>query len=173
MNFMKLLGVRGQRSEVRGQTSARSVIGYLLLAAAFLAFASPPACAQITPNNFSAFSNMPTTMPGSSTSNVVSAAVSVRPGKGLALLTHCKGDDVGTGTLVAKFNLTVDGTNWTTTTPLAITNTLNGTNVVIDYKLFTADSLDNVRSIRLQTIQNTATNSVGITNITWSVGSGP
>jgi hypothetical protein len=163
---------RLQRSTFNVGRSTLNVLLIALIGLAIWLALAPPALAQVASTTTVAFDNVPGAMPGSSTSNVISSPVTVHQGKGLAILPYYKGGDVGVGSLVLKFNLTADGTNWTTTTPLACTNALNGTNVVRDYSLFTPLQLDNVQAIRLQTIQNTATNAATVTNIVASVGSG-
>ncbi len=144
---------------------------FLIMAAATFLLASPsPAHAQIAPTTTVAFSSVPGAMPASSTSNVISALMTVRQGKGLAILPYYKGGDVGAGNLILRFDVTADGTNWTTTKPLSCTNALNGTNVVRDCSQFTAAQLNGLQGIRMQTIENTATNAITVTNVVASVG---
>jgi hypothetical protein len=149
--------------------SALSTI-LICIGLAFVLAAPPPAQAQVTGNTFGTFDNVPALMTASSTSNVVSTGVSVRQGKGMAIMPYFVDTNSTAANLIFKFNVSYDGTNWGTTLPILITNALNGTTAVRGFFNIPPDTLNNVRQLRLQSIVNGQTNTVWITNVVWSVG---
>lgn len=130
----------------------------------------PEAGAQIYPTTYGTFSDVPGTIAASTTLTTNSAAITVRQGRGVAILPEVQGDAASTANLTFTFEVSADGTNYTTTGPLTAVVALNGTTVVRGFTLLDATKLNNVRSLRISKIQNEATNGVTITAVTWSVG---
>jgi hypothetical protein len=151
---------------------------FRFLAAAFLLLAliclmAPPVVAQQNLTTFrprtNVFTSVPSSVAASSTATVASEAVGVWPGRGLAVFPYFAGTNASTANVILAFNVSYDGTNWSTTTPILLTNVMNGTTAVRGYHHIPASSLDNVRAIRLQTIQNAHNASLFVTNVVWSL----
>jgi len=141
----------------------------LALVAFTIALAVPPeASAQVTNTAYGAFDNVPTIIEASSTSNVVSTAINVRNGKGLSIWPYFAGTNASTANVILKLSVTYDGTNYSTGT-ISLTNAMNGTTAVRGHHSLTADQLQGVKKLRLQTAQNVHDASVFITNVTWSI----
>lgn len=126
--------------------------------------------AQTTSTTLGTFDNLPAVISSSATSNVVSTAVNVRQGRGIAILPYFAAAGASTDDIILNFEVSADGTNWTTTSAFSITNTFNGTTAVRGFHLLSAAQLDNVRQIRLQSIVNGYAGNAWVTNVTWSVG---
>jgi hypothetical protein len=141
-----------------------------LLLAIVLSIITPEANAQalIPPTKYAAFDNVPSIIEGSATSNVVSTAINVRPGKGITIWPLFAGTNSGTANLICKLAITRDGTNWSTTT-LNGTNAMNGTTGVLGFFTISAEQLQGAKELRLQSMQNLHTASLFITNVNWSV----
>lgn len=140
----------------------RLIFGLLLLALA------PAAFAQVAPTTYGTFSNVPSIVTTTATSNVLSAPITVRQGRGLAIFPHFAGTNAGTANVIFRFAVSYDGTNWSTTT-LNVTNAMSGTTAVRGFENLKPDVLANVRAIRLENINNAHTASVFITNVVWSI----
>lgn len=97
--------------------------------------------------------------------SAITKPITVRQGKGIAFLPLVVGTNTATANAVFKFNVTADGTNYTTTFPIQGTVALNGTTPARGYILIPNTSLDNVRAIRLDSITNAHTASIIITNV--------
>ncbi len=144
-------------------------IRYLLALFALITATAITANAQQFPPRFGNFDNVPALVTTDATSNVVSSAVTLFPGRGLAVMPHFAGTNTATTNVIFDFEVTYDGTNWSTVTAVTLTNALNGTTAVRGYHAIPPDTLDNVKAIRLQSIENRHSASVFITNVTWSV----
>ena len=148
----------------------------LCLAVGLMAACITPATAQVglstrwngTATNTASFLTAPVTVTNSTTLTIASNAVPVWRGRGMALMPTftCAGAD--TGNVTFNWNLSYDGTNWTTTTPISLVLVANGTTRVTGYTNVPADKLDNVRFIRLATISGTATTVATVSNVVWS-----
>jgi hypothetical protein len=91
--------------------------------------------------------------------------VSIRQNRGSSWLLKVHGtNSVTTGNLTIGFDVTADGTNWTSAQPLQWTVALNGTNRVTYWTNFSIASLSNVRYVfpTLATNANTSTNAIVI-----------
>lgn len=133
--------------------------------------ASQPAFGQVQATRIGTFDNLPSIITDTATSNVVSTAVTVRQGRGMAVLPYFNAtNSAANENVIFNFEVSADGTNWSTSTAFSLTNTLNGATAVRGFHLLSAATLDNVRQIRLQSIENAHTNSIWITNVMWSVG---
>jgi hypothetical protein len=108
-------------------------------------------------------------MPGSTTSNFTSqpTALKLNRANGLAIIIDatCTNGTTAASGLGCKFDLSADGTTWTTTLPLTNSVTMNGTNRVVGYTLFAPSVLDHMRYIRLAQIVNANTNIITINSI--------
>jgi len=107
----------------------------------------------------------PMVVGASSTSNITTTAVTVRQGSGIAILPLFAGTNAGTAVLTLHFEVSADGTNFTTTTPLKALAAQNGTTGVLSYTNFPPDLLNNVRAIRLAKVQNAHTAQLFLTNV--------
>lgn len=125
--------------------------------------------AQSQPLKFGIITNQPALILGSMTSNVNSGTFYVREGKGVAILAKFAGTNAATvNTLTVKFDVSHDNTNWSTLTPLTLSAAINGTAQVIAFTNFTPLLLDNVRFMRVKSIQNGDTNAMFVSNLTYS-----
>jgi hypothetical protein len=117
---------------------------------------------------FGTFDNVPSIVEGSATSNVVSSAVGVWPGRGIAIFPYFNGTNAGTANFILDLTVTYDGTNWSTTY-ISLTNQMNGTTAVRGFFHIPPSTLDNVYAIRLQRLRNAHTASLFPTNMVWSI----
>jgi hypothetical protein len=109
-----------------------------------------------------------TTVPANATTTVTSDAMRVRGNQGIAILPTFNLAGSGTNQVTFKFDVSHDGSTWTTVSPFTYAVSANGTNTVRGFANFgpaTSASLNNIRYLRLSSIQvdNASTNSV--TNI--------
>ena len=114
------------------------------------------------------FGNVPSTMTASSTSNVNSGVILVRQHRGIAIVPAFTGSGASTLNVTFKWDVSADGTNYTTTQPLSLVVPANGTNAVIAYTNVPATYLNNVRYLRVSSVANGATNSLTGVSITYS-----
>lgn len=131
--------------------------------------------AQVTVNTTGTFDTAASVVvTNATTRTLTSTAVNVRPRGGIAIVPQfaCSGVDT-TGTIVCKFDVSVDGSTWSTTGPLSTTTTLNGTNTVIAYYVIAETSLSHAQKIRLRSIQNTGTNDVTVASVTYAITQSP
>lgn len=156
--------MRKQKAESRKK---RSLTGFLLSHFCFL-FLAWSAQAQIPTHTVGTFTNVPTVITTAGVSNVNSQVLLVQD-RGIAILPHFAGTNAGTANLRFTFELSADGTNWTTTTPLSFNVPMNGSTGVRFYTNFTSSQLGNVKWLRLAQITNAHTESLFVTNVTWSI----
>lgn len=97
-----------------------------------------------------------------------SAALYVRKNQGLAIMPWIASSDAANGAVTFTFDVSADGTNYTTSTPFTYAPTLNGTTSVIGYTNWSSTILNNVRYIRLRSIANAHTNTIYCTNLYYS-----
>ena len=125
--------------------------------------------AQVTPTSYGLFTNAPATVATSTTWTTGSSPISVPQGRGLAVLYTLRGSAGTTGGVVTlTFAVSADGTTFSTDTGLQLTVTPTGTNVLTGFKNFPASTLDNVRYIKLASVQNAASALVTNQIIAWS-----
>jgi hypothetical protein len=143
----------------------------MLMVLAIICMLAAPATsqAQVTPTATGEFLGSTYLINGSVTSNINTSAISVRQAKGLAFLPLLAGTNASTAAVTFVFDVSVDGTNFTTSSPLAFAVAMNGTTAVRGYTNFSSTLLDNVSHLRLRSIQNAHTASVFVTNAVWSV----
>lgn len=113
-----------------------------------------PAMAQVTPNRVTTCV-IPAVIAAGATSNVTSTAVSVLQGKGLSFLPTFAATGASVSNAVFSFQVSADGTTYTTTTPLTLTVTHNGTTTVTGWALWDPTELNHVAWIKLVSVQNT------------------
>lgn len=137
---------------------------------AFFASLAPPACAQVglVPRTV-ALTNLPTVIAASFASNVNTGIFPLYKSRGFAVTTKTACTNAATGTNAITFDISWDGTNWTTTGPLLLAGTHNGTTAVINFTNFPPAVVDNVRYGRVRTISNGHTASMFLSNIWISI----
>lgn len=111
------------------------------------------------PANAIAPGNPPLFLPGQST------VIALTPRKGVALLASVATTNAGTGPVLFVFDLSADGTNYTTGQPITFAAPLNGTAGVIAFTNIGGPALDNVRFMRLTTISNLHSATAFVTNL--------
>jgi len=132
---------------------------------------TPRACAQVDAFTVTSLTTSTNAVAASTTAAVTTPAIEVRGDQGVGFVTKFNVDGPSTGNVTFHYNVSADGTNWTTTKPLnsgAIA--ANGTNSVTAYYNFgPTDSaeLRNIRYIKLSEVQNAATNAVSLQSL-WS-----
>ena len=151
----------------------RSFLGLAVAGAALFALAAP-AFAQVSPTTTGTFSSVPT---GAATNDVVtvtSSAVDVPQGRALALIPEFKLAGAGTGNVIFTAQVSIDGTNWTTSSGLTHTVAANGTTVVRSYWLLDPSKLAAVTKLRISALNNAA-NAQVLTNVlvNWSKATAP
>lgn len=132
-----------------------------LLLAGFTAFAGAPAFQTNTVNLASGLLTL-------SNTNVVSTAstpFAVPQGAPFILQPAFSAAGVGNSNVVFSFNVSGDGTHYSTTLPFSVTIAANGTTNVVGYTNVPASVLSGVQWIRCDQIQTTQTNLVTITAI--------
>lgn len=144
--------------------STKTLFAFLALVA--LAF---HAVAQVTPTTFGSFTGQAATVATATTSSTASAAIEVPQGRGLAVLATIGGTAATTnGAVTFTFAVSADGTTYSTDTGLQLAITPTGTNVLTAYKNFPASTLDNVRYLRLASIENAAAGTVTNLSLVYS-----
>ncbi len=145
-----------------------ALIGAVILAAfAFLLLTTSQA--QIVPNNTGTLTSVTTGVATNDVVTVTSSAVDVPQGRALAFIPEFKMGGAATGNTVWTFQVSIDGTDWTTSSGLSHTVAANGTTTVRSYYLLDPTELAAVRKVRLSQISNAA-NAAVLTNIVvkWS-----
>ena len=113
-----------------------------------------PAMAQVTPNRVTTCV-IPAVVAANTTSNVTSTAVSVPQGKGLSFIPTFAATGSSISNAVFSFQVSADGTTYTTTTPLTLTVVQNGTTTVTGWQLWDPTELNHVAWIKLVSVQTT------------------
>jgi hypothetical protein len=155
---------------MKGKIGLLQIVAGVGLIGALLCASPPKAAAQLTPNTYAnILTNSGTWEIGaSSTSNINAGVAFVRKDRGLALLPSFAGNNAGSAALTFTFDVSADGTNYSTTPGITVAFAMNGTTGVRGYTNFPPTQLNNVRTIRLRSIQNAHTASLFITNLTYS-----
>lgn len=141
---------------------------------ALVAWISPPVDAQVTANTTGTLTSVDTGVATNGVATVTSSSVDVPHGRALAFVPEFKLAGAGTGNVVFTFQVTIDGTDWTTSSGLSHTVAANGTTTVRSLYLLDPTELAAVKAIRLSQISNAA-NAVVLTNIVvkWSKAAAP
>lgn len=154
----------------------RSLPFRLLLCSAVLAICwfAVPSHAQVTAVTTGTLTSVDATVATNGVATITSSAVDVPQGRALAFVPEFKLASAGTGNVVFTFQVSIDGTDWTTSSGLTHTVAATGTTLVRSLYLLDPTELAAVKQIRLSQISNAA-NAVVLTNIVvkWSKGSGP
>lgn len=147
------------------------VMTCVVLIGVFLGASPPKAEAQIAPNTYgNILTNSSVWVIGaSSTSNINAGAISVRKDRGLALFPQVNSTNSSTAAITFLFDVSYDGSNYNTANSLSFVVAQNGTTAAIGYTNFSPVLLNNVRSLRLKSIQNAHTASCFVSNVIWSV----
>jgi len=120
------------------------------------------------PNIFKAATGVPAAVAASSTNAVTSAAIPVPQGKGIAFWPAAKGTNAATALVTYKFELTYDGTNYTTTTPLQVGVSLTGTTAALGFTNVPPTFLTGVRAIKLTSVVNAHTSGIEPLGVVYS-----
>lgn len=145
-----------------------SLLAFALILSALID--PPPADAQTTPTTYGAFTNGVLTVTNAQTLTVLTDGVTVRQGKGMAIMPYFVSlTDPTAANTTFNFDVSYDGTNWTTTSPFSLAVGHNSTTPVRGFTNWNATLLANVRQIRLRSVANGGTNTIYVTNVTWSV----
>jgi hypothetical protein len=136
--------------------------------------AQAPAPTLDSPYRIGSFTTLSTNqVAASTTATVTSDAVPLAPGKGIGIWPTFVTDGASTGNVTFQFGLSRDGTTWTTTAPITATVPATGTTSVrgfVNLSPYASTSLNNARYLRLQSINNAATNVLTVTSIHWTIG---
>jgi hypothetical protein len=143
---------------------------YLLALTVILAFGILMAPMAMAIDNFTGVINIASGVSAATNTTVTSTsgtALTIRPGQALALSPYFAGTQGGTSNVVFGFNVSVDGTNYTTTPPgnFLFTNSANGTTGVIGLHQIPASNLFGIQKIRFDSLATTQTNGIFVTNI--------
>lgn len=134
-------------------------LGLVLLAVAGVAYA-----AQFVPGTI----NVPTAL--ASVNNQTLATTTGTPfdipqGVAFVIQPDFTAASTGTSNVIFSFNLSTDGTNYSTTYPLTVTNTCNGTTNVIGGTVIPAATLAGYKKGRFDQVSTTQGNAVTINAI--------
>lgn len=116
------------------------------------------------PSSFFAMTNLSSLIASNATTTINTGQFPLR-GTGVALLPSFAGSNSGTANITFNFQVSADGTNWSTISPFSIVAPMNGTAGVIVYTNWGAPALNNVRWMRLGSWQNAHTANCFLTNI--------
>lgn len=135
---------------------------FLILAAAVAALALPAVnSAQADPFTVETLTLSGTTVAASTTSAITSGTQTVRGSEGIGYVVKFKLSGTGVADVTFKFDVSTDGTNWTTNQPFTSgTIAATGTTSVRAYFKFSPEDsteLRNIQFIRLATVQNANT----------------
>lgn len=132
------------------------------------ALAAPPAAtaaASSQPNYYdNVMTNGTAMLTNAQTLTVAAKPFRLRQGTGLYVSPYFNGTNTSSADAVFRFETTADGLNYTTTGPLRVTNSLTSSTAVRGGNFIPRDRLDNVRDVKLVSIQNYHTNSIFVTN---------
>ena len=138
----------------------RSLIALAIVSLFALAL---PARAQLTPTTVTDSISNIITCTLTSTNVVNAKEITLRQGKGVAIAPYFVGtQSTNTGVIAFFFAVSVDGSNYSTTT-IRAASTANATTAVRDYILIPPSTLDNARKIKLLTITNALANMASLT----------
>ena len=103
------------------------------------------------------------------TATLTGVTIQVTPSKlekaGILLMPSLSCTNAGTSNVVFSFDVSPDGTTWSTTKPVTATVACNGTNAVVGAVNIAASALPNVQYLRLTSIETTQTNTVTISSV--------
>jgi hypothetical protein len=119
---------------------------------------SPEANAQVVPQRVTPLTLSASTVATGTTSAITSQAFTINPRSGFAVVPTFVLGGAGTSNITFSFQVSVDGVNWTTTTPFTFSVAANGTTPVIAFYNFpphiAGSGADNVAWVRLASVQN-------------------
>lgn len=142
----------------------------LVLLAVFLVLPTTARAATFQPNYYdNVLTNGVTMVTNSQELAVTTKPFTLRQGKGIAVMPTLAATNTTSAAVAFRFEVTADGTNWSTTGALWLTNALSSTTAVRGYHVVPPDKLDNVRQIKLVKVINGHTNSINVTNVVISV----
>lgn len=148
----------------------RALAMIVLFIAGMAALMAPErAGAQVAPTTWSTITNLPTQVLGAMTTNLNTGIIEVRKGRGLAVSPYFACTNASGSNVVLNFQVSIDGTNYTTLSGLSYTLPNSGTTAVRGFTNFPATVLDNVRFVRVGTIQNVHLSTLFVSNVMWSV----
>lgn len=137
--------------------------------------------AQVTPTTVFVLTNLPALIATNSVSNLFTAGsiptnnvISLRQGQGMAVAVNYNGTNAAaSGGFSVNWATSLDGTNWSTTGLVQVTNVANGTNVCTVVTNLPAVALNNELFIAPYSIQNASTagnGNISLGSITVSFG---
>jgi hypothetical protein len=156
---------------MRSKSTRLSLLTCIAVIGSLAVLTTPRACAQVDAFTVTSLTTSTNAVAASTTSTVTTDPVEVRGDQGVGFVAKFVLDGPSTGNVTLHYNVSADGTNWTTTKPFnsgAIA--ANGTNSVTAYYNFgptDSSELRNIRYIKLAEVQNAATNAVSLQNV-WS-----
>ena len=138
-----------------------------LMALVLVAMVLPAQAADtFQPNRYdNVLTNGVTTVTNAATATVAGKPFTLRQGQGFGVFTTFVGTNAGTANMITKWDVSYDGTTYTTTQPLRATNAMNNTTAVRGWTWFSPQQVDGVRTIKLTGIGNEHTASLLVTNV--------
>ena len=89
--------------------------------------------------------------------------------RGLSLFSTAAATNASTALVTIRMDVSYNGSNWTTTTPLQWSYPLNGTTPVTAWTNFPPSVLDNVKKARVSSVSNAHSASIHFTNVISSI----
>ncbi len=158
------------KPRIRFGAFIRAMLVILLLLACLVLVTAPARAATFQPNYWdNVLTNGVATVTNSQELAVTTKPFTLRQGKGIAVMPTLVATNTTSANVALRFEVTADGTNWSTTGALWLTNALSSTTPVRGYHVVPPDTLDNVRQIKLVKVINGHTNSINVTNVVISV----
>lgn len=146
------------------KSTYKAIIALIMLLSAFIL--TPQTQAQPAWGSWT--TNVTLTITNAQTLTLNTPALYIRKNQGLAIMPWIVSGDAANGAVTFTFDVSIDGTNYTTSTPFTYAPTLNGTTSVKGFTNWSSEILNNARYIRLRSIANAHTNTIYCTNLWYS-----
>lgn len=131
----------------------------MFLAAFILSFIAVPALhAQVTPKTLTTLTLSDTSIATSATETVTSQAFTINPDSGFAVIATFVGSTTGTSNVTFNFQVSTDGTTWSTNTPFTFAVAATGATTVRAFYNFppgvAGTGASNIAYVRLASVAN-------------------
>lgn len=146
-----------------------ALIAALAAVAAVSVLAADPSPSP-TPWTHGVFTSMVSSVSASATSNFTSGAVTLRKGKGIVISPEFVGTNASDAALVTfSFQLSLDGTNYTTTAPVSVAASSAGLTAVRCFSNAPPSLIGGAQLIRCSSIVNASTNGITISRVRYAL----
>lgn len=151
------------------KTFARAVKGVWLVAGIAAVCATPALAQSGLQTRYGKFTGYLCVTNAQAPTIGVATKAAVWRDRGMAFYATIVSTNAATANVTFRFDVSYDGTNFTTGSPLVWNVPLNGTTAVVAYTNILKDVLDNSRYIELTSISNAHSAPIYVTNCYWSI----